>query len=383
MRINHINNNSYKQTTGQNLSFKGWRPASLKNKEQIEKICNLLNTAKIRKVSISGHSFPDSDSIGSSFAMAVLLNTKYKTPVDIFISGKLPKKYRFLKGQPGVRVFPLFDDEPNLKRRFGRYDLSISMDTPDSTRMHKDYYRDIFLNSKYKIKIDHHEEPADSGLRIGNYADISLVDTNSVSAAQLVMQFVEPLGINKRHLPRRFNEAVYTGILGDTGYFKRPNVGFARKDTALLIKNGLKTEIVKDLLHPAIPKEIGDFITETTSNVKLSEKKRVVYLHLDDEFQKKLHELNNKDMEYEINNKLKSHIMILGKQLKTEFALIFSKIGENLLKVSARSAEVNILDTAKKYQGGGHENAAGFFIPIKKDVNTHIKEILKEFDELY
>ena len=385
MRINYINNYNYNfktQNTNQ-FSFKGWSPETPENKEQIDKICNLLNTADIKRVSISGHSFPDSDSIGSSFAMAMLLNTKYKVPVDIFVFGNLPRKYKFLRGQPGIRVFSICDKNNNLIRRFGQYDLSISMDTPDNMRIHTDYYKNIFLKSKHRVKIDHHQTPTNNKKQIGNYAEYSLVDTKSPSASQLVMQFVEPLDVKKELLPKKFNEAIYTGILGDTGYLTRPNIDSAKQDAILLIKNGLKPKLVKAALHPEIPQEVNDFFKEALCHVKLSPKKRVVYLYIDDEIQKKINELNSQDMAYEINNKLKGFLTDTRRLTKANFSLIFQKVEENKLKVSARSEGINILDIAKKHHGGGHENAAGFCIPLRKNVDMQIKSIIKEFDDQY
>ena len=73
----------------------------------------------------------------------------------------------------------------------------------------------IVSNAKGKvIMIDHHQQPDD-------FADYMISDTSSCSTAEMVYEFIENLG-DKDIIDGDIGEALYCGIMTDTGSFKFP-----------------------------------------------------------------------------------------------------------------------------------------------------------------
>lgn len=384
MQISPVHNNNFIRNTP--CSFKGWSPESEENKNHINSIKDIMKYNVIRRAAISGHNFPDSDSISSSFAMAYLLNKKYHIPVDVFVFGNLPQKYDFLKSDRNIKIISLEnkEDNTNLEKKYGKYDLAISMDTSGVNYINKKYYNEIFKNARHTVKIDHHKVQDNNSQNISanNYADINFVDDKAPSASQLVMQFVNPMGIAYNSLPREFNEAVYTGILADTGYFKYPNIGLAFKDADLLMKNGVNPNRIKKKIHQKIPKEAFDIVDDVMNNVKFSKGRKVAFVYVDEKLQKKIKNLNNPDFEFEINNKLKGRTGDLRQLKGVDITLLITRTDNNELKISSRSINANVREFAEQHNGGGHDHAAGYCVPIEEDVQTQIRNIVSEFQKI-
>ena len=86
------------------ISFTGWSPEA-HNKETIDKMVKIIKDPKVQKIAISGHTSPDGDSFGTTFAMANLINQATGKKVDVFVFGdKFPSHYDYLNTNPDVNV---------------------------------------------------------------------------------------------------------------------------------------------------------------------------------------------------------------------------------------------------------------------------------------
>lgn len=363
--------------------FTGWTPTKSENKKQIAKINEVLEDSSIKRIAVSGHNFPDPDSIGACMSAAYILNKKTGQPIDIYIFGKIPKKFKYMEDKSFMNVYELEETPELLKYPPKRYDLAVSVDTSDINLMDMDYYRNVFTKAKHTIKIDHHKVPENLSpvleKRI-NYAQINFSDSSSASASQLIMQMTKPLGINPAKLPRDFNNAVYTGILGDTGCFSYATDRQPFYDTSLLITNGLKPAFTISKFSTKFSKEAYDVISLAKEKVKFSKNGSVAYLYIDDELKNALHSIDDEDMKTEIYSKIKTYIGQLREIENVDIALIIKLKEDNNLYISARSKKTNVRKFAETYGGGGHEKASGFCVPVAKKPEYTISNILKEME---
>ena len=122
---------------------------------------------KYNTIVIARHIGADPDALGSQFALRELIMLKF------------PKKKVYAIGNPSNR-FKFMGNLDKLDDEFDYDDtLLIVLDTPDIRRI------DGVDLEKYKniIKIDHHP-------KVDEYANIELIDENSSSSCQLILEFI-------------------------------------------------------------------------------------------------------------------------------------------------------------------------------------------------
>ena len=162
------------------------------------KIDNIRPDAKT--IGISGHIRPDGDCIGACMALYQYL--KKKRPgvrVDVFLQ-TIPQNYRFIKGVPDIRTY--------FKTSVENYDLFIALDC------NKERLGDaepFFDKAAYRVNIDHHISNKGTG-------DENYIDPTASSACELVYDILDD-----QALDINIAEALYTGIIADTGVFRYSN----------------------------------------------------------------------------------------------------------------------------------------------------------------
>ncbi len=85
-------------------------------------------------------------------------------------------------------------------------------------------------------------------------------------------------------------------------------------------------------------------------------------------------------MRIEINNRIKGLVNQLKDIDKVDISLVIKNKEDNNLYISARSKKTNVRKFAEKYNGGGHEKASGFCVPVAKKPEYTISNILKEME---
>ena len=354
-----------------NQNFKGWTPKSKTAKIKVNKINDLVTNSKIKNIAVSGHANPDGDAIGSTFAMAYLLNKKTGLIPDVYVFGEIPKRFSYLENKDKINVIK---NKDNFEQKI--YDLAVSVDVSTEKLMPTIFLNNIFRLAKNKLKIDHHITKQD-------FADINFVDSNSSSAAQVVMQLVKGLNINPSTLPEEFNESVYTGLITDTKNFSVATNIDTFKDATLLVKNGLDIEKTTEHTYSNIPKEIQGLINLAKQKVKFSNDGKLVYLYSDSELEAYKRKISSPDLDYDIRNRLKDLTNDLRKTEGVEISISITpeiKDGQNLLYISGRSNDIDINELATRHGRGGHKKAAGFYLPIKTSADETAKEAVKIYE---
>ena len=197
----------------------------------------------------------------------------------------------------------------------------------------------------YIINIDHHQNPDD-------FANFQLSETTASSTCQLIYDFIDNLGESSK-LTVEMGEAMYTGIVTDTGSFRFSSTSKRTHNVvAELIEVGINPGQIHENLfnNNSIDRlKLLGFALNERFNVYEQYKTAIIYLSEED-----LKRFNYKkgDTEGMVNYPLS----VAGIRMAI---LIVEKDGK--VKMSFRSKgdfHVNEL-SAKYFSGGGHFNAAG------------------------
>ncbi|MFT6716498.1 MAG: phosphoesterase RecJ-like protein [Saprospiraceae bacterium] len=303
-----------------------------------------LSTAKTRiqeanLISIVTHKNPDGDAIGSSLGLANLL-IKQGINVKVIVPNAYPE---FLKWMSGVN--DVLDWEKHTVQSdelLAASDVIFCLDFNASHRIGG--VANAVLNSgATKIMIDHHLEPE-------GFCDYILSDTSASSTAELVHQFICELGF-QNDIDQNIGEALYCGIMTDTGSFKYPSTSANTHDVVSdLIKKGADNAKVHQLIYDSSSvarlKLIGHCLNEMEI---IADKITVFSLSLETH---KTLQLKKGDNEGIVN---------YGLSIKTIQASAFFREDTDIIKISFRSkGDLDMNLFARTYfNGGGHKNAAG------------------------
>ena len=371
------------------VNFCGWKPESSKNADIINKMVEVIKSPDIEKIAVSGHMSPDGDSIGSCIACSTMLHKATGKDVDCFIFGTLPKRYEFLKENlEGVNIIELQRNKEtttqSLKNEHGKYDLAVSVDTSQTHLIQPTYYYGIFKNAEHTLKIDHHpyiEEEKDGVIVNNDFADINLVDTNCGAATQLLMQFAEPLGMEPKELSKTFSEAVYTGLLTDTGGLKFSKNALAFTDAAKLIENGVDNRELQNYALGNNPQCILNIRNLANEKTQFTPDGKIAYLIEDNELAAAKKIAKEEGYSQEAKDAIKAVAGAMPDIKGVEVGFKASPFGGNV-SISVRSLHADVSEIARSHGGGGHKNASAFQVPLDgRTVEETVQAVIEEYQD--
>jgi phosphoesterase RecJ-like protein len=300
------------------------------------------------RIIIHRHIRPDGDCIGAQFGLKEIIRASF----------------------PEKEVYAIGDDIPEYLAYVGSFDnaandlyegaLVIVVDTSTSARIYDERYK----NGAFLIKIDHHDDAEDFG-------DIIWVDEKSPATSAMIAQFYEQFK-NELKLNHQAANALFTGIVTDTGRFKYSNVnGELLKNAGDLLDQGLELDSLYANLYV---KEASLYKLQgyTYTHFKSTEN-GVVYIHFTKRIMKK-YDITPSDA----GNLVNTLDSINGSLIW--MALIDQPDGT--IRVRLRSRFVAINDICTNYRGGGHLMASGATLLSKKEIPSLLKDLdqrLKEF----
>ncbi len=338
----------------------------LKNTE-IEIITSVKNILAKEKLSlvIVPHENPDGDAIGSAIGFAEIL-TDYGHSVNIVTPNDYPDFLKWFDSK--VNIINYYNNKKAGEAAIKNADVLITVDFNEVSRAGK--LEKILLEfSKTKILIDHHPYPK-------NFCDYMISEPQYSSTAELIFDIVNMIGLAD-NINKNAAEALYTGILTDTGAFNhntsRPNTF---KVVSELMKFGIETEKI----------QTGVYHNFSASRMKLLgyclNEKMVVYpeyraavISISKEELKRF-DFKPGDTEGFVNYPLSIKNIVFS-------ALFIEK--DTLVKASFRSK--GNFPTNKfaneHFNGGGHLNASGGESKISlKETFEKFTQLLPEFKHL-
>lgn len=389
--LSHMSNINKSLVSVKKQALQGWNPENKNNYKTISQMTRIIKNPSIQKIAVSGHKSPDGDSIGSTFAMANLINQATGKKVDLFIFGQLPRRYNYLNTNKNVNVIEIesnknWKNADALAEKYGKYDLAIALDCPDTKLMASDYNVGIFKRAKYNMKIDHHPYREEFNAKYNknvdnNYAKINLVDDTLPAASELVMQFVEPMGLKSYDLKKETKDAIYTGMLTDSGCFKYVTSALPFKDAAALISEGVdnKDLIMKSMGNtPHCVLKVQDL---ARNSVQYSDDKRIAYIVENDEIIAAKNKARDEGYFQEAKDVIKFAADGLRNIEGVEIAFKLSQM-KGRSSISVRSRDFDVSEIAKSHGGGGHKNASAFTISNKDRSYQEVAEsVVKEYQD--
>ena len=328
----------------------------------MQELKNLLSAKQ--NVVITTHVNPDGDAIGSSVA---LLNFLIKMGHDVSLI--VPNDYPdFLKWMKNDELIINYSNSKNeSQEKIKNASLIFCLDFNNLNRINElgDYISD---SKAKKVLIDHHLDPID-------FYDFKIHDVKASATAELVYNFLIELDSNA--VDKDISEALYTGILTDTGSFKFSMSPKVHK-------------IVSDLMIRGV--DIGFINNKIYDSNSLDKLKLIGYA-----LSEKLEVISNGNAAYIVLSRkdLKDHNFKKGDtEGLVNYALSISNVNMAVLiietkeriKFSFRSiGQFSVNEFAKKYfNGGGHKNAAGGSLEDKLSValEKFLKDISKYSKDL-
>ncbi|WP_412984347.1 DHH family phosphoesterase [Pontimicrobium sp. IMCC45349] len=332
-------------------------------KNDISEIKQLLSNTQ--NIVIVPHKNPDGDAIGSTLALYHYLKNKNHNVVVI-----APNDYpHFLKWIPGEDTIIKFDAEQEKAESL--INEANIIFTLDFNALHRtgDMETPIENAKAIKIIIDHHQQPDD-------YAKYVYSDVNMCSTCEMVYHFLDMLG-DVNLINKTIGEALYTGIMTDTGSFRFPSTtSTTHRVIADLIDKGVNNAQVHNNVYDTNSYNRLQLLGCALSNLKVLPEYNAAYITLS---QNELNKFNFKkgDTEGVVNYGLS----VEG----VKFAAIFiENHKENIVKISLRSKgnfDVNTF-SRNHFNGGGHINAAGgrSHLSLKETVDNFIS-ILPQYKQ--
>lgn len=281
------------------------------------------------RIVVYRHVKPDFDAFGSQMGLVY------------WIKANFPKKEVHFVGEGSEKWCPsLYPTPEKLEESWfaqGPF-LAIITDCANTERVSDN----TMGRSTFKIKIDHHPE-------VDRYGDLNIVYPDIIAASEIVALF-ELSRSNHYTIPKESAEALFSGIVGDSGRFLYdPTDAATFRIVGDLVDLGIDMNGVYNKMYKKTKKDFEN-LKFVLNNTKFTEHGVGYYILTDAD-------LNNLGI-----------TPIDGKMFVNEFrdldglfitASITENKEDNTFRVSIRSKFVAIDKIATQFRGGGHANASG------------------------
>ena len=296
-----------------------------------------------RRVLITTHFNPDGDAIGSSIGLACALRSLGHS-VKIVLPNAVSSNLQYFLAEESW--FIAEENQEELYEELKDAEVLATLDFNHLSRSGEIIQKALSSLEEMPFiwMIDHHMEPS-------NYAKWTLSDTKKSSTCEMVWDLLSALKWESHLSPLAAN-ALYAGIMTDTGSFRFPSTSAqTHRAVAGLIDCGAEPHTVHEGIFDQNRIERLHLLSASLSHLTILNSGETLAFYLTLEEQQRIG-LAKGDTEGFVNYGLS----VTGVQLS-----VFFIEAENFWKLSLRSKEnldVNLMARAL-FQGGGHKNAAG------------------------
>jgi len=295
---------------------------------------------------VTSHARPDGDAIGSTLALAQILQAMGKQ-AHVVLADNVPVIYKPLPHSGDIVQATV------IHASNGRYDAAIILECDSIQRTRLEGLEQLFL-----INIDHHVSSK-------NFAHLNWIDPSASAVAEMVFR----LGLAaKVKITPEMATCLYTAVLTDTGSFCYSPTNAHTFDLArCLVQYGADPAHIAQNVYFANP--ISKMRLLGTALTGLQHEGAITWMSVTRHDMEQTGALDE-DCEGLVNYALG----IAG----VEVAVFFRELANERIRVSIRSkGSVNVADIAEKFGGGGHECAAGFSIqgPVPAAAEIVLREL--------
>jgi phosphoesterase RecJ-like protein len=304
------------------------------------------------RIIIGRHFRPDGDAVGSTNGMAWILRESFPEKEICVVNEDYSEYVAFLDDDKTVLPDSAYADA-----------LFIAIDTGTADRLSNRKY-DL---AKELVKIDHHVDNQP-------YGDIYWVEDWRSSACEMIADFALTFK-DELKVTKKAAECLFTGMATDSGRFRYASTsGETMRIAGFLLDFGLDLETIYSNLYLE-DFENFKFQAYIFGQMKITEN-GVAYVFVTREMQK----------EWNLTNETASNVISLLNSIKG--SIIWLAFIENpyddQIRVRLRSRFVTINKLGEKYNGGGHENAAGATVNSREEMMRLIEDadkISKDYKE--
>ena len=286
-----------------------------------------------QNIILTAHVNPDGDAVGSGLALFLSLKENYKDKnIRFVLQDSIPYTTKFLKASDEIETY-------NNEEKYST-DLLIFLDSATRDRTGQTGKN---IEAKLSINIDHH-------MSNPSYGDVNCVVTYSSSTSEIVYHFIKYMGYK---ISLATAEALYLGLVNDTGNFSHSNV---KVETMLmatdLISLGVNNNYIVTNFLNSNSYQTLKMLGHALTNFEFYPDKKLSYYYLDYATMQK-YGAKKEDTEGVVEKILSYY--------EASVSLFLREEANGKIKGSMRSKyDINVNKIASLFGGGGHYKAAGF-----------------------
>ena len=289
------------------------------------------------KFLLTTHERPDGDAVGSLAAMQQVLAALGKDAVAFLTADEfpLPYEYRF------IRLEGLVTEPPaDLSER-----VMVFLDCGNIDRTPAAALQG---HGRCILNIDHHHDNT-------RFGTLNHVDPRASCTAEMVWDLMKGLGVEATPA---IAEALYVGVVTDTGRFMYENTGSrAHEMAAELIQGGIDVHAIYRRLYEGIPQGKLELLARGLSNVQRYDGGLLTVTHLT------LEDYQSTGADESYSEGVVDHLRsVEGTAVAGLVRDLLGNDSSPRRKVSLRATDdrIDVSRIARAQGGGGHRRAAGF-----------------------
>ncbi len=310
---------------------------------------------------IISHRNPDGDAIGSSLGLKLFLD-KFGHNSKVILPSDYPGTFHFLSGIDQCIIFD--HEQAKSKELIAAADIIFCLDFNSLDRVDK--IGPFIQDSKAKkVLIDHHLDPEP-------FADYVFSDIHASSTCEMIHKFILDLSEGEK-LDPEIGEALFTGLITDTGSFKYSTRPETYTTAADLKKIGVDDYGLQDKI----------FNTVTEKQMRLLGHCLANRMEVIPEYAAGIIALTKEDyVSFDIQRGDTEGIVNYLLMLQGIEVAAFIREQPTIVKLSLRSkGDISVQEICRNhFNGGGHKNASGGAAYAKlDDIVTRFKTVLPRY----
>lgn len=285
---------------------------------------------------VATHEHPDGDALGSLIGMHGLLTALGKDSV-MFIAGSdlpLPREYRCAALEHAIQSAPADIGERTI----------VMLDCGNIDRNPAA----VLQHGAHLLNIDHHHDNT-------MFGTVNLVDSGASCTAEIVWDLMHGLEVTPT---AAIAEALYVGLVTDTGRFMYENTGpRAHRMAAELISAGVNVARVNRRLYEEMPPAKLALLGVALERIQRFEEGTLTLAALD------AADFERVGAEESLSEGIVDHLRSVA---DTKVAVLIRELtapesrGKRKVSLRATGDDIDVSAIARTQGGGGHRRAAGF-----------------------